>query len=239
MINMVKKVKKGDFIQIDFIAKVKGSNQIFDVTNADLAKKEGAYQENRTYKPLVVCLGAGHLLKGVDKQLTGKEIGKEYEFNVSPEQGFGHRNPKHIKLTSLTQFKKKGINPIPGQRLAIDGAVASIRSVTGGRVIIDFNHPLAGRTLHYKIKINKKVTDTKEKISGIISLLTKLEDSDYTITISDKEIKINLKKEMPENMRELVKKQVEDLVSEAKSKKVVFTGLDKKNKPKSESKKKK
>ena len=62
---MAETTKKGDFIAIDFIARIKGSNKIFDLTKQDIAKKEGIYQENKEYRPLVVCLGAGHLLKGL------------------------------------------------------------------------------------------------------------------------------------------------------------------------------
>ena len=220
---MAETTKKGDFIAIDFIARIKGSNKIFDLTKQDIAKKEGIYQENKEYRPLVVCLGAGHLLKGLDKALTGAELNKQLEIEVLPEDAFGKRNSKLIKLTSLKQFKDKGVTPVPGLQLGIDGAIATIRSVSGGRVIIDFNHPLAGRTLLYDVKIVKKITDTKEKISGLIHLLTELKESDYSLNITDKEIKIDIKKDMPKDAVEIIKKHVTKFVKESEKKDIKIT----------------
>ena len=220
---MAETTKKGDFIAIDFIARIKGSNKIFDLTKQDIAKKEGIYQENKEYRPLVVCLGAGHLLKGLDKALTGAEINKQLEIEVLPEDAFGKRNSKLIKLTSLKQFKDKGVTPVPGLQLGIDGAIATIRSVSGGRVIIDFNHPLAGRTLLYDVKIVKKITDTKEKISGLIHLITELKESDYSLNITDKEIKIDIKKDMPKDAVEIIKKHVTKFVKESEKKDIKIT----------------
>lgn len=215
------KVHAGDFVELDFIARIKGNNKIFDLTKKDVAKKEGIFQENRKYKPLIVCLGSGHLLKGLDKALEGKEVGKTYEVEVLPEEGFGKRNPKLIQISTLKQFKDKGISPVPGMQLAIDGALATIRSVSGGRVIIDFNHPLAGRTLLYTVSINRKITDTDEKISAIISLLTELEPKDYSINLSNnKQITIILKKDTPKSLLDIIKRQISNLIPETKDKEI-------------------
>jgi len=211
-------MEKGDFIEIDFVARVKGSNKIFDLTRADIAKKEGIFDEKRKYKPLVVCLGAGHLLKGLDMELTKAEVGKEIEVEVKPEDAFGRRNPKLIQLTTLKQFKDKGITPVPGLQLSIDGALATIRSVSGGRVIIDFNHPLAGRILHYQVKVNKKITDAKEKVSGIIDLL--IGDSDYSVKISEKEVNIEFDKDIQKQTQEVITKQITELIPELKGKEI-------------------
>jgi len=220
---MEETTKKGEFISIDFIARIKGSDKIFDLTDADVAKKEGIYQENKEYKPLIVCLGAGHLLKGLDRALTDAEIKKQLEVEVLPEDAFGKRNSKLIKLTNIKQFKDKGVTPVPGLQLGIDGALATIRSVSGGRVIIDFNHPLAGRTLLYDVKIIKKITDTKEKIAGLIHLLTELNESDYSLDVTDKEIKVDIKKDMPKDVLETVKKQITKFIPESKKKEIKIT----------------
>jgi len=217
---MAEKAKKGDFIEIDYVARIKGTNSIFDLTRADVAKKEGIFNEGKKYKPLIVCLGAGHLLRGLDKGLEGKEVGKELLLEIDPEDAFGRRNPKLIQLTTLKQFKDKGVNPVPGLQLAIDGALATIRSVSGGRVIIDFNHPLAGKTLIYQIKINRIVTDAKEKISGLVSLLLDLDPKDCLIKIDEKEINIEIKKNVPKELLEKLKKQIKNLIPEVGKKKV-------------------
>lgn len=215
---MAEKVHAGDFIELDFIARIKSSNKIFDLTKRDVAKKEGIFQEDREYKPLVVCLGAGHLLKGLDRALEAREIGKEINIEVQPEDAFGRKNPKLMQLTTTKQFKDKGVTPVPGLQLAIDGAIATIRSVSGGRVIIDFNHPLAGKTLKYWVKINKKVTDTEQKIASIVSLLTGLGEADYSINITDKNINIDIQKDTPKETLEAIKKQIINFIPEVSKK---------------------
>jgi len=77
--------------------------------------------------------------------------------------------------------------------LAIDGALATIRSVTGGRVVVDFNHPLSGRSLHYKVKVNKVITDSKEKIESLLDLAAL---KNYKIEIKEKNAEITFEKEV-------------------------------------------
>ena len=74
-----------------------------------------------------------------------------------------------------------------------------VRAVSGGRIIIDFNHPLAGRNLVYDITINRIITNDKEKIQAIIKTEAKID-------IKDKEVKIHLT--IPEKLQEIIKKQI-------------------------------
>lgn len=155
-------IKKEDFIEIEFTGKSDGT--IFDTTNPEEAKSIGFNQE---VKPIIISVGNEMLLKGFDESLEGKELNKKYSINLSPEKAFGKRNPSMIKLMPLRIFKEKNANPIPGATLYIDNHLAKILSVSGGRVTVDFNNPLAGKEIDYDFTIKRKVADEKEKINAL------------------------------------------------------------------------
>src|SRR5437879_12872471 len=74
-----------------------------------------------------------------------------------------------MRLVPLRRFRDKGIDPTPGAQVEFDGRPATVRAVGAGRVQVDYNHPLAGRTLIYDVSIEKIVDDDNEKILNIIS----------------------------------------------------------------------
>jgi FKBP-type peptidyl-prolyl cis-trans isomerase 2 len=188
------KTKKGDFIEIDFTATIKDGN-VFDTTLESEAKKRGLMKEGekqegeKKFNPFRLCIGEEMILKGLDNELTDKEIGKEYTIELNPEKAFGKRNPKLIKIFSLGSFVKKRMMPEPGQYVNINDMVAKVMNVSGGRVVVDFNNPLADKIVVYKVKINKIIEDEKEKIDAIANFYF----VDYEIR--EKESKDNEKKQ--------------------------------------------
>ncbi|MBI2041214.1 MAG: peptidylprolyl isomerase [DPANN group archaeon] len=158
-------MRQGDMLEFDFVGRIKTSGQIFDLSSEEAAKKEGIYQQGQKYGPAVAVIGKGMLIKGLEKNLEGKEIGKEYDFEVSAEEAFGQRNPQLVQLTNLSKFKE--FRPVPGMQVNVDGIIATVRSVSGGRVTLDFNHPLAGKALVYHVKILRKISDLSGKIKII------------------------------------------------------------------------
>lgn len=153
-------LKEGDFVEIEYTGKIQGSDIIFDSTSQEKDKKGS----------IIVCLGHNSILRGLENKLVGKEVGKDCVIELNYEEAFGKKDSRLIKVISTKTFIEKKVNPVPGLQVNIDGAIATIRSVSGGRCVVDFNHPLAGRNLTYDVRIIKKVDDLKEKIGGIIKL---------------------------------------------------------------------
>lgn len=205
---MATTIKKGDFVELDFVGRIKATGQIFDLTMEDVAKKEGL-QSRATFEPMVACIGSGQLISGFDEQVTGKEPGKEFEFDLAPEKAFGRKNPKLIQLTSLNLLRKQDINPVVGMQLNIDNAMATVRSVSGGRVILDFNHPLSGKELHYWVKIRKIITDKKAQIDSLIKLLGVPCD----VKIKDKTATLKLKQDVPKPIKDMFTKEIKKHVT--------------------------
>ena len=86
------RIKKGDFVELDYIGRIKGSNQIFDLTDESIAKKNGLYNSNMKYGPKIACIGEGDLIKGLDNYLIDKETGKNYNIEISKKEAFGDRD---------------------------------------------------------------------------------------------------------------------------------------------------
>jgi len=159
-------MKKGDFVKVSFTGWVEGN--IIDTTDEATAKKEGIYDEKREYKPIAVVVGENMILKGIDKALEDVTEGKEKEVKLKPEDAFGERDPKLIRLVPIREFKRQNVNPVPGMVMQIEGRPARVQAVSGGRVRMDFNHPLAGKEVDYKIKVTEVAKTEKDKIGYLI-----------------------------------------------------------------------
>jgi len=201
-------IKKGDFVEVEFTGMLEDGT-VFDTTDEKVAKESNIYDERSEYGSIIVCIGEGHLLKGVDKNLEGKELGKEYEFKLAPEDGFGKKDTKLLRLIATNKFLKQNIMPQPGLQVSIDGIMGTVKTVTGGRVIVDLNHPLAGRELVYKVKPIRMITDSKEKVTAIIKLRLGVKDAE--ISIEDSECKIKLKQKLQKELGDALSEEIKKL----------------------------
>lgn len=136
-------VKKGDKVKIEY------TGTLDDGTVFDSSEKHG--------KPLEFEVGKGMVIKGLDEALIGMKKGQEKEITIKPEKAYGEPNPKLTRNVPLDKIPKDP-PPRPGMILVMqtqDGRrfPAMIKEVTNTEVTIDLNHPLAGKTLHFKIKV--------------------------------------------------------------------------------------
>jgi len=161
-------VKPGDFLLVNFTLKVKESGETVDTTHDAVAKDTHLHREESTYGPRFIILGEGWLPKGLEDSLVGLDIGKQTTVELPPDKGFGTRDPAKMRLVPLRRFREQGV-PSPGAQIELDGRAATVRAVGAGRVQVDYNHPLAGRTLIYEVSIEKVVEDDTEKVLSIIS----------------------------------------------------------------------
>jgi len=216
------KIKKGDFIEVEYNGKVKEDNLIFDTTSEKTAKERGIYNPQAQYGPTVVCIGQGQLLKGLDESLEGKEIGKDYKIDLPPEKAFGKKSAQLLKLIPATAFKKSNTVPEPGLQVEVDGQLGIIKTVTGGRVVVDFNHPLASKELEYEIKANKIITDDHEKIKTMISLTLNLKKDKIHVNINNGKAVVKTLK-LPETFQKELEKKIKEVVPTIKE--LVFEEL--------------
>jgi peptidylprolyl isomerase len=190
-------LQKGDFILINYTAKVKETNEVFDTTLEEVAKKERLHKEGEVYEPKLVVIGEGWVLKALDESLTTMALNKAQSVEIPPDKAFGPRDPEKIKRVPLKQLLAKDVhNPAIGMRIDYNGKMAIIRSIGAGRVLLDFNPPLAGRTLVYDVTVDKKLGVNEEKVAAIIHRrIPVVEPEKFKFTIQKKTLTIDMPEE--------------------------------------------
>jgi peptidylprolyl isomerase len=107
-------------------------------------------------EPLGVLAGKGMLIKGFDNALLDMKVGDEKEIDIESKDAYGDRNEQFIKKVKKSELGGD-IEPEVGMMIGITTPAgtfpATISKVEGEDVEIDANHPLAGKNLHFKIKI--------------------------------------------------------------------------------------
>jgi FKBP-type peptidyl-prolyl cis-trans isomerase 2 len=190
-------LEKGSIIELDFDLWLVENNELYETTNEELAKEHNIYNEDVTYKPISTIIGAEKLIKGLDDALLKAEKEKEYELEIPPEEGYGERDPKLVELHSkreilrLPEFRKGDMSPQVGMQITLKNRIGTITAITAGRVRLDFNNRLAGRTLKYKYKIVKVADKPEEKAHSIIQMHFN-KPGDFDIKLKKDEAEITL-----------------------------------------------
>lgn len=177
-------IEQGDFVKINYTGTVDGD--IFDTTYEEIAKENGSYIEDKTYKPITVCVGGNHVITGLDEDLVGKEAGQENEVTIAPEKAYGERDDSLVKSVNVKDFKEK---PMVGMRVTSENRQGIVTNIIGSRAVVDFNHMLAGKTIHYKYTVEEVVEDTEEKVKSILDLFTGRE---FELTLEDGKLTVIL-----------------------------------------------
>jgi peptidylprolyl isomerase len=187
-------LEKGDFILINYTAKVKETNEVFDTTFEETSKKEHLHKEGEIYEPKLVVVSEGWVLKALDESLITMKLGKAQSVEIPPDKAFGPRDPEKIKRVPLKQLLAKEVhNPSIGMRIDYNGKMATIRSIGAGRVLLDFNPPLAGKTLVYDVTVEKKLNADKEKIVALIHRrIPVVEAEQFKLTLKENTLTIDM-----------------------------------------------
>ncbi|MDH5795597.1 MAG: peptidylprolyl isomerase [Candidatus Bathyarchaeota archaeon] len=185
--------KKGDFILVDYVGRVSETGEIFDTTIEDAAKNEGIYKEGGIYEPSLVVVGEGWVLKALDESLPNLELKKTDKIEIPPDKAFGNRDPEKIRLYPLRKLTSRRITPQVGMRVEVDGRLATVRTMGSGRVLLDFNPPLAGKTLVYEVTVQKKLTRVKERILALIHRrMPQVDISGFSLEIKANEVTVGV-----------------------------------------------
>jgi peptidylprolyl isomerase len=161
-------IQKSDFIIVDYTGKVKETGEVFDTTSEETAKENKLYKEGDIYEPRLVVSGEGWVLKALDEAILTFKLNKTESVEIPPENAFGNRDPEKVKLVPIRRLAARGITPRLGAQIEYDKRLATVRTMGSGRVTLDFNPPLAGKTLVYEVTVQKQLKTAEEKISALI-----------------------------------------------------------------------
>lgn len=208
---MTEKIQTHDFVEVEYTGQLTDGT-IFDTTSEKVAKEQ-QLGEKRTFGPIVICIGEHQILPGLDAQLVGKEISKEYTITLSPEQAFGKRDIKKMRIVPASTFREHKMDPHPGLQIDMDGELGTVTQISGGRVIVNFNHPLSGKEVTYKVTVRRRVTDKKEQITAYLHTAFGLPAEQIKTELQEDKAVIELPLALPKEITELIGKKMEELIT--------------------------
>ena len=126
------------------------------------------FDTNVGKEPLKIIVGAENVVPGFEKNLIGMEENEEKEFDVSPEEGYGPYMPELVKEVEKERIPNSE-NLEKGMFVQLQSqegypVIAFVKDVTDKTVTFDLNHPFAGKSLHFKVKVLNVEEPTKEEL---------------------------------------------------------------------------
>lgn len=168
---------KGSLILIDYTAKVKDTNEVFETTIENEAKNHSIHDTNIKYQPKLISVGESWVLKGLDEALANTKVGDKLTVEVTPDKGFGERDSGKVRMIPLRKLGEDAEKVSVGDTIDIDNKRAIVRFIGSGRVQVDYNHRYAGKTILYDVNVLKSLESDEDKIHGILKRHIPVEDS--------------------------------------------------------------
>ena len=168
--------KKGLLILLDYTAKIKDTDEVFETTIEEDAKKNSIHEPNIKYQPKLVSVGESWVLKGLDDALPETSVGDKKTIEVSSDKGFGARDKGKVRMIPLRKLGEDAEKVSVGDTVEVDNKKGIIRYIGSGRVQIDYNHRYAGKTILYDINVKKSLDADDDMISAILQSRMPVED---------------------------------------------------------------
>ena len=164
-------MEEGTIIHVEYDLYNADSGDLIETTREEVAKEHDIHQENRTYTPLVCVVGSGQLIPGFEESLLSAKADTDISLEIAAADAYGEKNSEMIDTMSIDKLLRYVRDPKSlyiGGPVTIDGRTGTLSYLAAGRARIDYNHPMAGRTLKYDYKIVKVITDKKEKVAALL-----------------------------------------------------------------------
>jgi FKBP-type peptidyl-prolyl cis-trans isomerase SlyD len=131
-----------------------------------LTNQEGEQIESsRDRQPMTYLQGASNIIPGLEKAMSGKSVGDEFQVTVEAAEAYGERSEDKLQRISAKHFKNRK-RLMPGQIVALQTQQGQVQVtvVKIGRfnVDVDANHPLAGQALTFDVEVTK-IRDASEE----------------------------------------------------------------------------
>jgi len=187
--------QKGTLLLIDYTAKVKDTNEVFETTKEDDAKSNSIHDANMKYQPRLVSVGESWVLKGLDDALLNTNAGDKLTVEVPPEKGFGVRDLGKVRMIPLRKLGDDAEKISVGDAIEIDERTGIVRFIGSGRVQVDFNHRFAGKTIIYDVNVVKSLNTDEEKIMGLLKRRLPVDESKLQFKINGTQLDITMPEE--------------------------------------------
>ena len=152
---MKKTAQKGDKVAVNYEGRTE-DGVLFDTSIKEVAQAEGL-PLRASYAPLEFTVGAGQMIKGFDAAVVGMAVGDIKTVKILPADAYGQPDPSMVLTINTSQITQQVNQSVKvGMTLYTpNGASGKIISTDANITKVDFNSPLAGKTLTFKITMVK------------------------------------------------------------------------------------
>ncbi|MFX1369261.1 MAG: FKBP-type peptidyl-prolyl cis-trans isomerase [Promethearchaeota archaeon] len=185
-------VKEGSLVYVDYVGKTRADGKVFDLTLEDVAKKEGLFREDDRYEPILVAVGSNWLLEAIEEELVGMKVEETKTIDVPPERGAGKRDPSLVKMIAKAKLEKQGVRIAIGEKITFGREQGVITQVLGRTARVDFNPPMAGKTLRFDVTVKGIVSEPDEKVFAVLRRrIPAIPKEKYGVSIKGKTVTVD------------------------------------------------
>ena len=164
-------MEDGAIIHVDYDLFSGETGDLIETTREDIAKEYEMHQEGRTYTPMVCVVGNGNLIPGFETALKEAKVGTEVTVEIEPAEAYGEKDASMVETISIDKLRRAVQDPNSlylGAPVNINGRQGYLSYLAAGRARIDYNHPMAGKTLKYVFTVVKEVKGKEDKVLGLL-----------------------------------------------------------------------
>ena len=164
-------MEDGAIIHVDYDLFSGETGDLIETTREEIAKEHEMHQEGRSYTPMVCIVGTGNLIAGFETALKDAKVGKEVEVEIAPADAYGEKDASLVETISIDKLRRAVQDPSSlylGAPVNINGRQGYLSYLAAGRARIDYNHPMAGKTLKYVFTVIKEVKGKEDKVLGLL-----------------------------------------------------------------------
>jgi FKBP-type peptidyl-prolyl cis-trans isomerase 2 len=184
-------VEEGSLIYVDYIGRTKNDGKVFDLTIEEVAKNEGLYRDDDRYEPILVSVGSNWLLEAIEEELIGMKVDQTKTIDIPPERGAGKRDPSLIKMIAKAKLEKQGARIAIGEKITFGREQGVITQILGRTARVDFNPPMAGKTLTFDVTVKGIVSAPDEKVFAVLKRrIPAIPKDKYTVSVQSKAVTI-------------------------------------------------
>lgn len=150
-------VESGDVVKVDYVGTT-DDGEVFDTSIESVAQEAWLFNELRNYAPLEFTVGQGQMIPGFEKGVVGMKLNEKKTITIPPEEAYGEVNQELVQTLPASNFDEAGIEPEVWETYNFGIAQGTILEKDEETVTVDFNHPLAGKTLTFDVTLKEIIS---------------------------------------------------------------------------------
>ena len=190
-------MEEGTIVHVDYELYNNETGDLIETTREAVAKEHENHQENRTYEPMVCVVGGGQLIPGFEAALADAKKGKETEVVIAPEDAYGEKDAEQVETISIDKLIRAVQDPNAlyiGAPVTINGRQGQLSYLAAGRARIDYNHPMAGKSLKYSFNVVDVIEGKEDIVTALLQANTG--HSGFEVSFSGDDLSIVLPQTM-------------------------------------------